>query len=140
MHRDWKHYLNQNHDQIYISWSVRLLNIKRFSNMFRFLLVILIIQLSQVVFSQKALVSLTDRNTIYIGIPNAIDFAVEGLRRDEIKITTKGCSIDSQYKYLTASSPGKCNVILSYLKQGLADSQTIVLNVKMPTRSSLNVS
>jgi len=99
--------------------------------MFRFLLVIFIIQLSQVVFSQKALLSLTDRNTIYTGIPNAVDFAVEGLRRNEIKITTKGCSIDSQYKYLTASSPGKCNVILSYLKEGLADSQTIVLNIKM---------
>lgn len=100
--------------------------------MLKYFLVLFCVGLSFTALPQQAAISLMANNSIYLGLDNPFNFAVEGQNNANVKISAKGCEIitGSSSYFLKAKQPGKCTVTLSYKTKGHLDSQTFDFRVK----------
>lgn len=81
-------------------------------------------------------------NTIYVGIKNPIDIAMDGFTLDKLKTTAVGCTLildtlNIQH-YLTATREGICNIYLTFKKAGKIKHDSIKFKIeRLPRPESL---
>jgi hypothetical protein len=61
--------------------------------MLKYFLVLFCVWLSFTALPQQAAISLMANNSIYLGLDNPFNFAVEGQNNANVKISAKGCEI-----------------------------------------------
>lgn len=83
--------------------------------------------------AQKVVASLPAMNVIYIGLDNPLDIAVEGYSNKELTVTALGCSVSgnpNETMVVRASSPGRCQVTVSFNKDNEIIKHDFVYRIK----------